>query len=91
MLKKGYKIIVIKDGQFDLKQFHINKFTVSIILLFIPIIFSGFYFTLSLFDSNSLTSKNSKIDKQLERINDLEYENKNQASELKKYEEIINK
>ena len=90
MFKKGYKIIVIKDGQFDLKQFHINKFTVSIFLFTIPILFSGFYFLLNSFDSNSLTSKNNKIDRQFERITALEYENKNQANELKKYEEIIN-
>ena len=90
MFKKGYKIIVIKDGQFDLKQFHINKFTVSIFLFTIPILFSGFYFLLNSFDSNSLTSKNNEIDKQLERISALEYENINQANELKKYEEIIN-
>ena len=74
---------------FDLKQFHINKFTVSIFYLLF-LYFFRILFSFKFFDSNFLTSKNNEIDKQLERISALEYENINQANELKKYEEIIN-
>ena len=89
MLKKGYKVIIIKDGQFDLKQFHINKFTGSIILLIIPIIFAGFHFLVNTFSTNSVQNKNKIIKQQVDKINDLEYQNKFQANELKNYEIII--
>ena len=91
LFKKGYKIIVIKDGQFDLKQFHINKFTSTILFLSIPILFSIFYFLISSIDSNSISSKNNKINKQLTKITDLEHQNKSLEIELEKYENIINK
>ena len=89
MFKKGYKIIVIKDGQFDLKQFHINKITGAILLLILPILFSGFYFLVNTFNSNSLSNKNYTINQQNDKITDLEYQNKIQADELKKYEITI--
>ena len=89
MFKKGYKIIVIKDGQFDLKQFYLNKFTVSLALLVIPIIFSAFYFLVNTFRSDSISSKNYTIEQQLEKIKSLEYENKFQSDELKNYEVTI--
>jgi len=91
LFKKGYKIIVIKDGQFDLKQFHINKFTGSMLLLIIPILFLSFYFLVNTFNSGSLSNKNNTINHQNEKIKDLEYENKFQANELKKYEITIKK
>ena len=89
MFKKGYKIIVIKDGQFDLKQFHINKLTGTLLLLILPILFSGFYYLLNTFNSNSLSNQNNTINEQSEKIKGLEYENKFQSDELKKYENSI--
>ena len=89
LFKKGYKIIVIKDGQFDLKQFHINRLTGAILLLILPILFSGFYFLVNTFNSDSLSNKNYTINQQDEKIKDLEYQNKFQADELKKYEITI--
>ena len=91
MFKKGYKVIIIKDGQFDLKQFHLNKFTVSLILLILPILFLGFYFLLNTFNSDSILNKNSTIYNQAEIIKDLEYKNKTQKDELKQYQEVVSK
>ncbi len=91
LFKKGYKIIVIKDGQFDLKQFHINKLTGIIFLLILPILFSGFYFLINTFNSDSLLNKSNTINNQKDKIIDLEFENKFQADELKKYEITIEK
>ena len=91
MFKKGYKIIIIKDGQFDLKQFHLNRFTVSLILLILPILFSGFYFLLNTFNSDSISNKNSTIYNQAEIIKDLEHKTKTQEDELKQYEEVVSK
>ena len=89
MFKKGYKIIVIKDGQFDLKQFHINKLTGFAFLLVIPILFSGFYFLLNTFNSDSISNKNSTILSQTDRITELEYENKIKDDKLKDFQEEI--
>ncbi len=91
MFKKGYKIIVIKDGQFDLKQFHINKFTGAIFLLVLPVLFSGFYFILNTFNSDSISNKNSTILIQNDRITELEYENKIKEDKLKGFQEEIDK
>ena len=91
LFKKGYKIIVIKDGQFDLKQFHINKLTGIIFLLILPILFSGFYFLINTFNSDSLLNKSNTINNQKDKIIDLKFENKFQADELKKYEITIEK
>ena len=91
MFKKGYKVIIIKDGQFDLKQFHLNKFTVSLILLILPILFLGFYFLLNTFNSDSILNKNSTIYNQAEIIKDLEYKNKTQEDELKQYQKVVSK
>ena len=50
MFKKGYKIILIKDGQFDLKEFRINPIILSAIVIaaMVPIFLlisyiNGFY------------------------------------------------
>jgi len=91
LFKKGYKVIIIKDGQFDLKQFHLNKFTVSLILLILPILFLGFYFLLNTFNSDSILNKNSTIYNQAEIIKDLEYKNKTQEDELKQYQKVVSK
>lgn len=91
MFKKGYKIIVIKDGQFDLKQFHINKFTGVIFLLVLPVLFSGFYFLLNTFNSDSISNKNSTILIQNDRITELEYENKIKEDKLIGFQEEIDK
>tara|TARA_Y100001970_G_scaffold152000_1_gene186140 strand:- start:4231 stop:5259 length:1029 start_codon:yes stop_codon:yes gene_type:complete len=91
LFKKGYKVIVIKDGQFDLKQFHLNKFTFSLILLILPILFLGFYFLLNTFNPDSISNKNSTIYNQAEIIKDLEHKNKTQENELKQYEELVTK
>lgn len=91
MFKKGYKIIVIKDGQFDLKQFYINKFTGVIFLLVLPVLFSGFYFLLNTFNSDSISNKNSTILIQNDRITELEYENKIKEDKLIGFQEEIDK
>jgi len=91
LFKKGYKIIVIKDGQFDLKQFYINKFTGVIFLLVLPVLFSGFYFLLNTFNSDSISNKNSTILIQNDRITELEYENKIKEDKLIGFQEEIDK
>ncbi len=89
LFKKGYKIIVIKDGQFDLKQFHINKFTGFILLLIIPVMLLGFNFLLNTINSSSISNKNSTIINQTDRINELEYENKIKSDKIKEYQQRI--
>ena len=91
MFEKGYKVIVIKDGQFDLKQFHINKFTGTLLLLIAPILFIASYFLFSTFSSSSILNKDEIIKEQTAKINKLEYENQFQADELKDYEVTIGK
>jgi len=91
LFKKGYKVIVIKDGQFDLKQFHINRFTGGLLLLVVPILFIASYFLFSTFSSSSILNKDKIIKEQTAQINKLEYENQFQADEIKDYEVTIGK
>ena len=91
LFKKGYKVIIIKDGQFDLKQFHINKITGTLLLLFLPIFFVISYLLFSTFSSNSSVYKNKIIEEQTIKINKLEYENQFQVEELKTYEVTLGK
>tara|TARA_B100001750_G_scaffold193452_1_gene164473 strand:+ start:169 stop:1194 length:1026 start_codon:yes stop_codon:yes gene_type:complete len=91
LLKKGYKIIIIKDGQFDLKQFNLNRFTVSVILSLIPIPFILFYFTINFFNTNSIANKNELINTQKDQINELQIDNASKSKKLTNYERDIEK
>ena len=68
MLKKGYKIILIKDGQFDLKEFHINPLIISFISvsIIVPLFVLFFYFN-SFYYSNL----NDLIESQTQKIKNL--------------------
>lgn len=49
----------------------------------------GFNFLLNIFNSSSISNKNSTIINQTERINELEYENKIKTDKIKDYKETI--
>ena len=88
MLKKGYKIILIKDGQFDLKEFHINPLVLSFISIAIIVpLFTLFFYINSFYNSNL----NDLIDSQTEKIKNLESKNKLQSDKLDNYEFTIEK
>ena len=71
MSKKGYKIIIIKDGQFDLKQFHLNRLTTSIILFLIPVPFILFYFLINFIGDTSTIDQDEKISLLESELNEL--------------------
>ena len=88
MLKKGYKIILIKDGQFDLKEFHINPLIISFIAIAIIVpLFTLFFYMNSFYNSNL----NNLIESQTEKIKNLESKNKLQSGKLDNYEFTIEK
>ena len=88
MFKKGYKIIVIKDGEFDLKEFQINPFILSIIIVaaIIPIIL-----LISSISNYYNSNINDTLNSQLEKIENLELQNKLQSEKLDSYESTIEK
>ena len=88
MFKKGYKIILIKDGQFDLKEFRINPIILSAIVIaaMVPIFLlisyiNGFY------NSNI----NELLQSQTQKMEILESKNKLQSDKLDNYELTIEK
>ena len=89
MFKKGYKVIIIKDGHFDLKQFHLNRMVTSILLCLIPIPFILFYFVLNFFSGNSINSKNETINSQKSQISELQVDNNIKSEKLLNYEKEI--
>ena len=88
MFKDGYKIIVIKDGQFELKEFRINTLILSGIL--IAIIIPLFLF-ISYINSYYNSNMNELIDSQAKKIENLESQNKLQSDKLSNYELTIEK
>ena len=88
MFKKGYKIIVIKDGEFDLKEFQINPFILSILIFaaIIPIIL-----LISSISNYYNSNINDIVDSQSEEIQNLESQNKLQSEKLDNYEFTIEK
>ena len=91
MFKKGYKVIIIKDGQFDLKQFHLSRLVSSILVCLIPIPFILFYFVVNFFSGNSLSNKNEIISSQNTQINELKIDNEAKSQKLANYEKEIEK
>ncbi len=88
MFKKGYKVILIKDGQFDLKEFHINPLIVSFIAISITVpLFALFFYINSFYNSNM----NDLIESQTQKIKNLESKNKLQSDKLDNYELTIEK
>ena len=88
MFKKGYKVILIKDGQFDLKEFHINPLIVSFIAISIIVpLFALFFYINSFYNSNM----NDLIKSQTQKIKNLESKNKLQSDKLDNYELTIEK
>jgi len=88
LLKKGYKIILIKDGQFDLKEFHINPLILSFVSIAIIVpLFTLFFYINSFYNSNL----NDLIDSQTQKIKNLESKNKLQSDKLDNYEFTIEK
>ena len=88
MFKKGYKIIVIKDGEFDLKEFQINPFILSIIIVaaIIPIIL-----LISSVNNYYNSDINDIVNYQSEKIQNLKLQNKLQSEKLDNYEFTIEK
>lgn len=91
MTKKGYKVIVIKDGQFDLKEFRISTSTIPVIALALIIPFILFYFIISSINNYSNADINDTIKDQANKIEDLESKNKLQSDKLDNYELTIEK
>ena len=89
MFKEGYKILIIKDGQFALKQLHINRLTIALSLSLFAICFLGFHFLINSFTSKSLSKKNAIIDSQSTEISILKEENQGQSEKLNQYENLI--
>ena len=88
MFKKGYKVILIKDGQFDLKEFHINPLIISFIAISITVpLFALFFYINSFYNSNM----NDLIESQTQKIKNLESKNKLQSDKLDNYELTIEK
>ena len=88
MFKKGYKVILIKDGQFDLKEFHVNPLIISFIIIIIIVpLFTLFFYINSFYNSNM----NDLIDSQTQKIKNLESKNKLQSDKLDNYEFTIEK
>ncbi len=88
MLKKGYKIILIKDGQFDLKEFHINPLIISFIAIAIIVPLSTLFFYMNSFYNSNL---NDLLESQTQKIENLESKNKLQSDKLDNYELTIEK
>jgi len=88
LFKKGYKIIVIKDGEFDLKEFQINPFILSIIIVaaIIPIIL-----LISSVNNYYNSDINDIVNYQSEKIQNLKLQNKLQSEKLDNYEFTIEK
>tara|TARA_B100000029_G_scaffold150879_1_gene146076 strand:+ start:606 stop:1628 length:1023 start_codon:yes stop_codon:yes gene_type:complete len=91
LFKKGYKLIIIKDGQFDLKEFHLNPLTMSFILVIGMVPFILFYFIVSSMNSYSNANLNEIMEIQSKKIEFLESKNKLQADRLDNYEITIEK
>ena len=89
MFKKGYKIIVIKDGQFDLKEFYLTPFKIPILCTFLLVPFILFYFILSSFNSSSISNQSTLVKSQLLEIDSLKSQNKMQSEKLMTYEMTI--
>ena len=70
LFKKGYKIIFIKDGQFDLNEFHLTPTKISLLSVFGLVPFILFYFAISSFNSNSHKNKDALIHSQSQKINE---------------------
>tara|TARA_B100001142_G_scaffold317207_1_gene357915 strand:+ start:445 stop:1479 length:1035 start_codon:yes stop_codon:yes gene_type:complete len=88
LFKKGYKVILIKDGQFDLKEFHVNPLIISFITIIIIVpLFTLFFYINSFYNSNM----NDLIDSQTQKIKNLESKNKLQSDKLDNYEFTIEK
>ena len=88
MFKKGYKIIVIKDGQFELKEFHVNSMLLSLIAIAIIV---PLFFLFSYINNYSNSNMNELIQSQDEKIKSLESKNKLQSEKLDNYEFTIEK
>lgn len=88
MFKKGYKVIVIKDGQFDLKEFRINSF---IIVIAFAVIIVPLFLLFSFFNNYSNSNMKQLVDSQSQKIQDLESKNKLQSNKLENYEFTIEK
>ena len=91
MPTKGYKVIVIKDGQFDLKEFRISTSTIPVIALALIIPFILFYFIISSINNYSNADINDTMKDQANKIEDLESQNKFQSDKLDNYELTIEK
>ena len=88
MFKDGYKIVVIKDGQFDLKEFRVNPliFSIVIISLMVPI-----FLFISYINNYYNSNMNEVLESQVQKIKNLESKNKLQADKLENYEFTIEK
>ena len=89
MFKKGYKIIVIKDGHFDLKEFYLTPVKIPILLTLCIVPFALFYLILSSFNSNSILNQSTLVQSQSSEIHNLKSQNKMQSEKLMTYEMTI--
>ena len=86
MFKKGYKIILIKDGQFDLREFRINPLIISaiVITIIVPV-----FLLISYINGYYNSNMSELIESQEQKIQNLESKNKLQSDKLDNYEFTI--
>ena len=77
MFKKGFKIIVIRDGQFELREFHIKPYALPMIMAGLLVPFIAFYLILSSFNFFNSSNYQDIVNSQSETIEKLELKNKN--------------
>ena len=88
MFKKGYKIILIKDGQFDLKEFRINPLILSLIA---TVILVPLFLLISYINGYYNSNMSELIESQKQKIKNLESKNELQSDKLDNYEFTIEK
>ena len=86
MFKKGYKIILIKDGQFDLKEFRINPLILSLIA---TVIIVPLFLLISYINGYYNSNMTELIESQKQKIKNLESQNELQTDKLDNYEFTI--
>ena len=91
MFKKGFKIIVIKDGQFELREYNVKPYHIPFLfgIIFTPFII--FYFLMSTYYNFSENNLDDLILQQSSKIENLELRNKIQSEKITNYESTIEK
>lgn len=89
MFKKGFKIIVIRDGKFELREFHIKPYAIPIIIAGLLVPFIAFYLILSSFNFFNSSNYQDIVNSQAETIEKLELKNKMQAEKIGNFETTI--